>query len=224
MTKVHIYGRMGEVLGSYHEFACNRLNELFQAIECNTGKFKKYIINNKKRGIAIFVDGVALEPCDLRESFINIKNKTVKIVPLLVGAGFFTWFATVLIVKAGISVGVAKAISFVVSAVLLTAVAVGIQLLIASLFAPDKPDGASSNSYSFGSAENVTRQGLPVPVGYGRFKVGSVVLSASVMNIEKTYAKGSNFYATLRSALGRQRAQINTRAESSTNSVEQLSF
>ena len=39
---------------------------------------------------------------------------------------------------------------------------------------------ASRSSFVFGSALNTASQGTPVPVGYGRLKVGSKVIQASV--------------------------------------------
>lgn len=215
---------MGEIMGSYHEFACNRLDELFLAIEANTGQLRSYVAKNKKRGIAVFVDGVVVTMEEMKNAFINVKNKEVKIVPLLVGAGFYTGFATLLAVKGGLSVGVAKFVSFIASAVLLTAVSVGLTLLMQSLFKPDKPESATSASYAFGTAENVTKQGNPVPVGYGRFKVGSVVLSSCIKNIERSIARGSTFNATLRSALTRQIELLNTRSEIQADNVQQNTF
>lgn len=214
MTDVYIYGRMGEMMGSHHKFACNHLDELLKAIESNTGKLRRYISDNRKRCLAIFVDNKNISIDDLRSGYVNVKNKIVKIVPLLVGAGLFTFFVGVF----GATM-VGKVAAFVATAVVMTAISVGLTLLMQQLFKPDKPDSASSTSYAFTSAENVTRQGSPVPVGYGRFKVGSVVLSTCIKNIEKTYAKGSTFSATLRSALNRQNAISSTRAETTITNI-----
>jgi len=63
--------------------------------------------------------------------------------------------------------------------------------------APDDPDTASTSSYIFAQAENNTRQGVPVPVGYGRFKVGSTVISVNLLSIDKAIASGQGFYDKL---------------------------
>ncbi len=45
---------------------------------------------------------------------------------------------------------------------------------------PNAENGESRNSYVFNGAVNVTTQGGPVPVGYGRMIVGSVVASMGI--------------------------------------------
>lgn len=64
--------------------------------------------------------------------------------------------------------------------------AIGAGLLlsgVASLLAgPDGPDGAGEKSSSLSRTDNIVGQGLPVPIGYGRLMIGSVVLSASFVS------------------------------------------
>ncbi len=54
--------------------------------------------------------------------------------------------------------------------------------------APTLAGGSASvdrkDSFLFGSAENVTTQGVPVPIGFGRFIAGSVVISAGLSTEE----------------------------------------
>ena len=50
---------------------------------------------------------------------------------------------------------------------------------------PKPPTGADSNSdprksYSFSGIQNVTRQGVPIPVIYGEVLTGSIVISAGI--------------------------------------------
>lgn len=217
MTDVFIYGRMGEILGSHYKLACDSLGEVLKAIESNTGKFRRYVCDNKKRGVAIFVGEKCLTYDDLKAGYVNVKNKVIKIIPLLVGSGLFTFFVGVF----GATM-VGKVAAFVATALVMTAISVGLTLLMQALFKPDKPESASSTSYVFTTAENVTRQGGAMPVGYGRFKVGSVVLSSCIKNIEKSIARGSNFSANLRSALRDQSLSLNTRSEISSNSPTQV--
>lgn len=64
--------------------------------------------------------------------------------------------------------------------------AIGAGLLlagVASLLAgPDGPDGAGEKASSLSRTDNIVGQGLPVPIGYGRLMIGSVVLSASFVS------------------------------------------
>lgn len=67
------------------------------------------------------------------------------------------------------------------TAVGLQAVAWGLALAgVASLLAgPDGPDGGGERSSSLNRTDNIVGQGVPIPIGYGRLLVASVVISAS---------------------------------------------
>ena len=65
---------------------------------------------------------------------------------------------------------------------------VGVLMLISSALAPK--DAAESNgpderpSFLFDGATNVTEQGGPVPVVYGRIRVGSVLIAGALTTVE----------------------------------------
>ena len=42
----------------------------------------------------------------------------------------------------------------------------------------------ATKSFLFGTFENTTRQGVPVPVGYGRLRIGSKVISSIIRNVD----------------------------------------
>lgn len=191
MTTVTIHGRFGEIIGKHHQFACSKLSDVFRALEANTGKLRRYMSMNRKRRMAMFVDGKVVNENNI--DHVDVKNKKVVFVPLLLGAVGFT------IVMKVTSLALAD-LTFkhiMIAMVINIAFAIGVSLVMSKMLAPDDPESASTSSYIFAAAENVTRQGLPVPVGYGRFKIGSVVLSASVINIDKNIATGSTFYENL---------------------------
>jgi hypothetical protein len=79
-----------------------------------------------------------------------------------------------------------KIATFVVGTVLSAALSFGISLLIAKLMTPDDPDLANTTSFAFGQAENVSRQGVVVPVGYGRLQVGSRTISVNLFNVDRS--------------------------------------
>jgi predicted phage tail protein len=87
----------------------------------------------------------------------------------------------------GIGAGLTAALGATTAGILVAAVgAIGAGLLlsgVASLLAgPDGPDGAGEKASSLSRTDNVVGQGLPIPVGYGRLMIGSVVLSASFVS------------------------------------------
>lgn len=193
MTKVSIHGRFGEIVGKTHQFACGKLSEVFSALEANTGKVKPYIARNKKRKFSIFIDGVGVQEKNF--DLVNVKNKEVVILPILMGAVGFTLM--IALSATATSIGTLGVGAIIAAVVINIAFAIGMSLLMSKLLAPDDPDTAATSSYVFGQAENTTRQGVPVPVGYGRFRVGSTVISASLIAVDKAIASNGTFYDSL---------------------------
>ena len=189
MTNVIIHGRFGEVVGKHHKFGCSKLSEVFRAIESNTGMLRRYTSSNRKRKMSIFVNGKAAS--DKNFDLVNVKNSEVVILPILMGAIGFT-------IMTAITTAATLTVKAKITAVIINiAFAIGMSLLMSKLLAPDDPDTASTSSYIFNQAENAVKQGSPVPVGYGRFKVGSTILSVSLINVDKALTLEGNFYEDL---------------------------
>jgi len=197
MTEVFIAGRMGQILGKTHTFNCSTLKEVFAAIECNTGKLRKYMCFNKKRLFAIFVNGKKVESDFLGE--YKVKNSTVHILPLLMGAVGMTAAMAFGIGTTTTAAGatVAGTGTYIAAGIINAAVSFGMSMLIAKIMAPDDPKAKSSTSFVFGSPENVTEQGEPVPVGYGRLIVAGKVISVSSFNIDRQVFQDPDFYNTI---------------------------
>lgn len=139
--------------------------------------------------MSIFVNGKAAS--DKNFDLVNVKNSEVVILPILMGAIGFT-------IMTAISTAATLTVKAKIAAVIINiAFAIGMSLLMSKLLAPDDPDTASTSSYIFNQAENAVKQGSPVPVGYGRFKVGSTILSVSLINVDKALTLEGNFYEDL---------------------------
>jgi predicted phage tail protein len=97
------------------------------------------------------------------------------------------------------------------------ALAVGVQGMawglalagVASLLAgPDGPDGGGAKSSTLNQSENIVGQGMPIPVGYGRLMVGSLVLSSTSTS---SYSETSKAWTYENTQLGTwQDVQMNT--------------
>ena len=186
MTTVSLEGRLGEIVGRSFSFKTRTLKEVLAAIEANTGKLRNYFHQNSKRMFAIFVDGKEIQTDPSLN--INVENKEILIIPILMGAFVktLTGFIVKSVLKLTAGTFAAKAATFVIGTVLGAALAFGISMLIAKLMKPDDPDLANTSSFVFGQAENVTRQGVVVPVGYGRMQVGSRVISVNLFNVDRS--------------------------------------
>ena len=84
MTTVNIEGHLGRVFGSVWNLQVSTFRELFSAMEANSKNLRSYLHQNKKEYWAIFVDGERVESDKFLQS--NIKDKKVKIIPILAGA------------------------------------------------------------------------------------------------------------------------------------------
>jgi len=197
MTEVFLEGRLGQVLGRRFSFKTKTLKETLNAIEANTNRLRSYFLNSKKRAFAIFVDDkeVAVDS----HLICNVRNKKVRIIPILFGAVAATSAAIAAAIFT--SATAIKVATFVIGAVLAAALSFGISLLISKMMEPDDPDIVSTTSFIFGQAENVAKQGLPVPVGYGRFIVGSRAVSVSSFAVDK-YIFDTELYNTLTADFG----------------------
>ena len=190
MTEVHIEGRLGKIVGSYHRLSCVTLKEVLAAIECNTGKLRRYLQLNKKRYFSIFVDGQQVDPSFLGET--KVLGKKIVILPIIMGAIGFTIAASITALTT--AAGTLTAVGMIVGAVITAAVSFGLSMIISKLLAPDDPEIINTTSFVFSKAENVAAQGQPVPVGYGRLRVGGNVISVNIFNVDKEKFDSATFY------------------------------
>ena len=180
MTNISIEGHLAEVVGSSWTLKVRNFMELFNAIEANTNKLRNYFNARRKQYWAIFVDD---ERVDAEKfMFQNIENKHVRIIPLLAGGGPI---AGAIVAAIGVEGTAAIILEFVISAIISMAISFGLSMLMAKLMKTDDPEAVNTTSYIFSSPENVSQQGQVVPVGYGRVKVGSTVISVSSSNVDR---------------------------------------
>jgi predicted phage tail protein len=182
MTTVNIEGHLGRVFGSVWNLQVSTFRELFSAMEANSKNLRSYLHQNKKEYWAIFVDGERVESDKFLQS--NIKDKKVKIIPILAGAA--AALAGFLVAQLGIqSAFIVGLLEFVLTVLISAAISFGISMLMAKLLSTNDPEAMKTTSFLFTSAENTSEQGQVVPVGYGRIKVGSKVISVAASNIDK---------------------------------------
>ena len=208
MITVKLYGKLKQLCGGLkvHTFNnCYSLKQLLSALRLNYIAFDKYINSNPKDSIYLMVNKQFLNYKDLSK-WALFNTDIVKIVPVLKGAGEDgnTIIGVVLIIIAVVliiytqgvygwelfEVGgeylvVAESTFYVAAAAFAYA---GISLLMTNnlVQAPNSYEGLLSNSkandsYGFqGTPSNLTSQGNPVPLGYGRMRVGSQVISTGI--------------------------------------------
>ena len=166
MTTIRLHGLLAQKYGEVFEMDISKPRDVVRAIDASRDGFRKTLMDLQKQGFSyeILVNKKRLN----KESFLNSKKpQEIDLVPFIVGAG--------------IHLVVAVAVS-VVSAVIQFA-----------LMDPGTIDGGSqtvgsaNESMMFSSsAINLTAQGSPLPIGYGRLMVGSSVIQSALKSLPMT--------------------------------------
>ena len=184
MTTIRIEGWLGELLGRKWDLKVKNFVELFNAIENNTHKLRSLLLKTRGNSFAMFVDGELVDNKNFL--FTNIRGKKVDILPVLAGATTAIASSIAKAVLGEAAKGFAfEAAVFVLDTLITAVITMGISILIAKLMAPDDPQAVNTTSFLFGAAENVVSQGQVVPVGYGRMRTGSKVISSSMSTMDK---------------------------------------
>lgn len=159
MVSVKLHGIFENYLKLDWQLNVSSVSEIFDAIEANTGSLVKTLghLESYISNFIIYVDG-KITPPEYLDSPILKKDSIVEIVPLLIGSDFgITAFLLMLVVS------------------------IGIQLLISKIMTPKSPVDVKTNSRLFSGYENVTKRNVPIPLGYGRVKIGSIVISNNLL-------------------------------------------
>jgi predicted phage tail protein len=208
MTKIVLHGMLGRVVGTrVWRLAVQTPAEAIRAIEANTGRLVRHLMNHEggKAAYRVILDGSDHERIEDITTPMRTPQ-TIHFVPVLSGAGsngIWQIVIGVILVAAAFYLGPTTGSLFstslgtgiIKSAAVATFVGTfGVSLIlggIAQALAPsphgnfgDTERPENQPSYLFNGAVNTTRQGNPVPVGYGRLRVGSQLVSVGLRTEE----------------------------------------
>ncbi|AOY93408.1 hypothetical protein BKK79_17580 [Cupriavidus sp. USMAA2-4] len=181
---IRLYGKLGAKFGRVHRYVFNSASGALRALCAMVPGFEAELMSSRERGVryAVFAGKRNLgekqlgHPCG---------SDDVRIAPVLVGSK-----------SGGLLQTIAGAVLVVVGAVMTyfpatAAYGPNVMMLgagmmlggIAQMMAPHQTtqDSNGLQSYNLNGAENVTQQGGPVPLLYGRMRVGSVVISEGML-------------------------------------------
>jgi predicted phage tail protein len=193
LRKIKLYGKLARFIGKrVLEADVATAAEAVRFLVANWPEVEKHIADHHYR---VTVGTYDLGPEELHDP---AGQQTIKIVPVLVGAG-----AVGRIIAGVVLIALASVVTFgtlggVVAAGVLNSMVfgIGVSLVlggVAQLISPvpKVPSGLDSQqdprkSYSFSGVPNTSRQGTPVPVVYGETIVGSVVISAGIDTVQLT--------------------------------------
>jgi len=197
MTEVFVYGKLGKEFGKYFKFSISKPRDVIDAIDSVFEGFHNRMIELARSGAhySLIADDQVIGSV---EDFIaKRKIKQIHIVPTLFGSGVAALvIGVVALVGAVAAGGTATLIGAVLLAVAFTAISFGVQSLLAkppsannaSISGGSGQQGstsATSKSFLFTNKENITQQGNPVPLGYGRLRIGSAVIPNSLSTVKE---------------------------------------
>ncbi|MEP9037895.1 tail assembly protein [Enterobacter hormaechei] len=186
MSTILLSGSLAKLFGRTHQRLIGPTREAFTALSATIPGFQKFMNTSKARGLtfAVFVDKKNVTQDDL--DFPN-GNRTIRIVPIIIGSK-----------KAGILQTIMGAVLVAVGAIATFGFgqAWGVNVMVAggSMIAggviqmpSPQPTGLASKqsadnkaSYAFGGVTNTAAQGYPVPLLYGKRRIGGAIISAGI--------------------------------------------
>jgi predicted phage tail protein len=211
MTQVNLHGILAHEFKKHFSFSIQRPREVFDAIGCAFPTFRNRLVELAHQGIhyAILVNGKKIQSA--HELEIANKPTTLDLVPLLCGSGGSGGFAIGAIVLglltfgvgalAFAGVGMFASLSAVAGTIMSAGIGIaslGLQMALApkqDMQRPESDVGGAKQSFAFSSKANVADQGIPVPVGYGRLRVGSAIIQSSIKSYPQAFDKEASLSA-----------------------------
>lgn len=184
--------------GLFKKLACESFtakvcsfNDLVGCLYANFNGFNTKLRGFSKEigGFLVLADGKIIENLSIIDEKIR-KAKIIELLPI----HRFNAYASVTIAFTSIaasSLGQAIAYS-VINIIILTAISVGISYLMTKLLSPKQPKQVKTASYIFSSKENAVERNVPIPINYGRLRLGSNVIASAGFSFDLSYAAPSS--------------------------------
>lgn len=186
MTNIRLHGILAKEFGNQFILKIRKAKDAILAIDANQSNFLKRITDLSKEGFhyAIIVDGTNIK--DFLELEIKKIPMNIDIIPVICGSGAVVAVVGTIAMYAATTAGIAGTVGGLLLGTLgAMALSIGVQMMLApdaakAGKAPSIEVGGVKESLIFSSKANLIEQGSPVPVGYGRLRIGSNVISTSV--------------------------------------------
>ncbi|KFX03542.1 phage tail assembly protein [Pectobacterium betavasculorum] len=185
LKTIRLYGVLGATFGRVHRLAVESRQEAIKALSVIIPGFEKFLLTSKSRGLTYAVfDGKRNLSKD--ELDFNVSSE-IRIAPIIIGskkAGVFqTILGAVLVVAGGAisyfgGVGIGVPIMQMGASMMLGGVVQMLTPMQGGISMRESPD--NKPSYAFGGPVNSIAQGNPVPILYGRRRIGGAIISAGI--------------------------------------------
>jgi predicted phage tail protein len=192
MTTIKLYGQLGNLFGKEHQRLVRTTKEAMRALCCTLKGFENHMKSSRFRGLtyAVYVNKKNIGEDDLE--YPNV-GREIRIVPVIIGSkragALQTILGAVLVVVGAIGAFTPIGQAFGGAAWGPYMMQAGGALLaggIIQMISPQasglssKQDADNQASYAFGGVTNTAAQGYPVPLAYGKRRIGGAIISAGI--------------------------------------------
>lgn len=191
MTRIELGGILGKTFGKTHHRLISCTHEATRALAATVKGFEPFMISSQRRGLtyAVFRGKKNIGEDDLG---FPVSGEVIRIVPVVIGSkksGVLQTIMGAVLVVVGVVVGVLTSWTGVGGAIGAAMVSSGVGLMaggIVQMLSPQaaglasKQDADNRASYAFGGVTNTAAQGYPVPLLYGRRRIGGAIISAGI--------------------------------------------
>lgn len=185
MTRIELGGVLGKTFGKIHHRLISRVSEAGVALAKTIPGFEQFMISSQRRGLtySVFKGKKNIGVDDLG---FPVTGDVIRIVPVIIGskkAGLIQTILGAVLVIASIWM---PGLSIAASNMMFAAGASMTLGGVVQMLSP-QPTGLASKqsadnraSYAFGGVTNTAAQGYPVPLLYGRRRIGGAIISAGI--------------------------------------------
>ncbi|HAE76663.1 tail assembly protein [Morganella morganii] len=192
MAKIELSGVLGKTFGKTHQRLVSTTSEAVRALCCTISGFEQFLNTSKSRGLtyAVFRGKKNIGVDDLG---FPVTDDVIRIVPVVIGSkrgGMLqTIFGAILVVVGAIGAFTPWGQALGGGTWGTYAMQLGGAMMaggVIQLLSPQsgglamKDQGENKPSYAFGAPTNTVSQGYPVPIGYGKRRIGGAVISAGI--------------------------------------------
>ncbi|ARD60203.1 phage tail protein [Kosakonia radicincitans DSM 16656] len=189
MARIELGGILGKTFGKVHHRLISTTHEATRALAATVEGFEQFMISSKRRGLtyAVFRGKKNIGVDDLG---FPVTGEVIRIVPVAMGskkAGALQTILGAVLVVVGVVIGY-------FSGGTLSAVGYGMAKMgavmmlggVVQMLSPQtaglasKQDADNRASYAFGGVTNTSAQGYPVPLLYGKRRIGGAIISAGI--------------------------------------------
>ncbi|ELW9471214.1 TPA: tail assembly protein [Enterobacter cloacae] len=185
MTRIELGGVLGKTFGKVHHRLISRVNEASVALAKTVPGFEQFMISSQRRGLtySVFKGEKNIGVDDLG---FPVTGDVIRIVPVIIGskkAGLIqTILGAVLVIASiwmpGLSIAASNMMFAAGASITLGGVVQMISPQATGLASKQSSDNRAS--YAFGGVTNTAAQGYPVPLLYGRRRIGGAIISAGI--------------------------------------------